>query len=410
MRAAKANKSVATGPFLDQANQAIHGLRRALVELVTTAGGDPMVPQEVAREFGLDKTLTWKISKIIREDEAAAAIVHVPGRKRMNSLISAMLKRGAPEASARSVWEAYDEFERLVEVQAGDRSTLDVMASTSPGRTTEKRLEQFRKSGFQSAAAVWGVRAQTQFSIHMMAPCELEGVVEELVICGFMGLQRMRPNLPWAISNAITFGTSETDADACTPIHSDGLVNGGPILPQFCSEPLPSIRTVKIEGINRRYELREGPVGQRAAVDVALGWRWPRQASMYGDSPDELGEHGVHLSTPVESSILELWVHRSFEFAMNPKSAIYSELPSGPRYPNEGPEAGRLPLQGEVADLGPGVSGATSTGVPRSGEMVAFGAKCLGGKPEDFHGYRYRIKYPPIPTVAFLRHPLMQRP
>ena len=41
---------------------------------------------------------------------------------------------------------------------------------------------------------------------------------------------------------------------------------------------------------------------------------------------------------------------------------------------------------------------------------VAFGAKCLGGKPEDFHGFRFRIKYPPIPTVAFLRHPLMQRP
>jgi hypothetical protein len=392
------------------AKGAVLGLRRALMDLMHSVNADPMRPQDVSRQFKLDKTLTWKISRVIREDDAASAISHVPGRRRMQSLISAMELAGAPVHLLEATQKSFDEFERFVELHSGDRDTLDVIVTNAASEVGRKRQEVFRKSGFQSNAAVWGVRAKAQIGINFVGPAQADGTLETATLCGFVGLQRLRANLPWAVANAFVWGDERDEALRSVPLHPDGTISGGPLLPQFCSKPLPMLRTVSVDKNNSRYELLEGPVGQGSAVDLYLGWRWPRLATMYGQDENDLGEHGLNLSTPVETAILELWVHRSLTFAMNPVARVYSALPSGPKYPNEGREAGLLPLYSDVVDLGPGVLGASSPEVPRGAELVAFAANRLGQSAQDYHGFRLRIKYPPIPTVAFLQHPLLPRP
>jgi hypothetical protein len=47
--------------------------------------------------------------------------------------------------------------------------------------------------------------------------------------------------------------------------------------------------------------------------------------------------------------------------------------------------------------------------VPRYREMMEFGARQLGFGLDEFRVFRWRLKYPPIPTLALLSHPLLPR-
>lgn len=395
-----------TAHLLDEARNAVRRLRSSLIEVMATVGADPTSPQEVARRFSLDKTLTWKIARVVRDGDMTSAIEHVPGRRRMSALLGAMSTAGASELSVAAVWKAFDEFERLVSDHSGDRGTLDVMVASESDQALERRLEAHRRNAFLANAAIWGIRAKVHMGIHMMAPCEVPGVAESLSMCGFIGFQRLRANTPWAVANAIAFGTLEHH-DSPVPLHPDGLINGGPILPAFSSTPLPEMRTVTIAGTNRRYELAPGPVGPSHAVDVVLGWRWPRDFPMHQSVPDEIGEHSVILSTPVETAILDLWIHRSMSFAMNPVARVYSQLPSGPKYPLEGRDVGRLPMPDTVTDLGTGPAGATCPEYPRAAELLHFAADRMKWSLDEFRGFRFRLRHPPIPASAWLQHALL---
>ncbi len=389
---------------------AVLGLRRALNELFASVGADPTRPQELSRQFKLDKTLTWKISRVIREDDASAAVAHVPGRRRMLSLVSSMRTAGAPVDLVDATMAAFDEFERLVDVHSGDRETLDVMVTSVSSDAGRRRQETFRKAGFQSNAAVWGVKAKLQIAMNIVGPAGADGSLDTGTLCGFVGLQRLRANLPWAIANVVSWdgpSVGGTESPSSQPV---SLGEGGVLIPDFCSSPLPPVRTVQVNGKDHRYELAEGAIGRRDAVSVFLGWKWQGFASAYGLSEGELGEHGMYMSTPVETAILELWIHRSLTFALDPKARVYSNLPSGPKYPQEGPDVGFLPLGSEVADLGVGALGASSSEYPQGPELLTYGARNMGIDPDELHGFRFRLKYPPIPTFAVMQHPLLTRP
>lgn len=395
--------------FLDGGKSAVQALRRAFADVLVSVGADASRPQEVSRRFGLDKTLTWRIARVIREEDAWEAVAHIPRRPSVRIFVTRMAKHGVPQEKLDALVESLNEFERFIDVHTGDRETLEMMVSAAARRSADKRMETFRKNGFQANSAVWGVRAKLQFSGSFIIPSEHPEQLETAMFCGFGALRRLRPNVPWTIAAAMAWddqGKTDVDPDRRpVSLHPDGLIGGVPLLPEFCSTPLPELRTVRTPGTSR-FELVEGPVGNTAASTVVLGWKWPSRVPMRASTPGETGEHGMRISTPVEASLLDVFVHRSLTFAYDMTAAVYSDLPRGPRYPDDGPETGLLPMPTDVADLGEG-SAFTTPDFPRYAELVAFAAKRLGFSINEFRGFRYRLRYPPIPTFALLRHPLL---
>jgi hypothetical protein len=62
-----------------------------------------------------------------------------------------------------------------------------------------------------------------------------------------------------------------------------------------------------------------------------------------------------------------------------------------------------------VIRLGTADSDIATSDVPMYGDLVRFGAEKMGVMPEELHGFRYRLRYPPIPTIAIMKHPLLRR-
>lgn len=399
-------------PFVEDGKTAVHGLRRAFADVLASLGADASEPQEISRRFGLDKTLAWRIARVIREDDAWEAVQHIPRRPSVRLFITAMAKHGASADLVDSVWQALDQFERFVEVHSGDRETLEAMVSAAAKRSAGKRLEMFRKTGFQSNSALWGVQAKSQISIHIMMPQrDNDEMLSMATMCGLVDFRRLRPSVPWTVASLSQWDEPGVPDSLQRVVAIDPAVRTGepPLVRRFCSDMLPTIRAVEERRDLVRFMLDEAPVGNTGAATVVMGWAFTTPVSKYQAHPGEMGEHGVMMCTPVESVVHDLFIHRSLKFAFNPTAHVYSQLPGGPTYPGSGRLAGLLPVPGEVVDLGAGPPDTTTPEVPRYREMFDFAVTQMGHTMNDFQGYRFRIRYAPIPALAVLRHALLPK-
>jgi len=399
--------------FESDARIAVDGLRTALSDLIAEVKCDPAQPQEIARRFGLDKTLTWKIARVICDDDALAAAMHVPGRASVRALVDALSKKGAGAELTESVMAAMDRFESFVTTHCGDRTTFEVMLGSAGGGVSRKRAETSRKSFYQGASAIWGVQARVHVSLHFVAPNHQdEERLDLAVIAGFLGFRRLRPEVSWTVA------AMATHADAGAPVaHRDirpidpALKPGdAPLLARFCSTPQPVLReNLRRKGVTR-YELAEGPIGITAAADCITGWVARGEVNRYRMPDDHLGEHIVRLSTPVEVLYHDFYVHRSLTFAMKPTIHLYSDLPGGPIFPLDGLDRGQLPVSEEIVDLGEGPPSASAADIANYRGMVDTAAQSMGRTMKEFRGFRFRMKYPPIPAQALYRYELPEKP
>lgn len=400
-----------TSAFVEEAKGVLHDLRSALAGLVAAVGADATQPQEIARRFGLDKTLTWKIARVICDDDTMASAVHVPGRSSVRNLVETLGRNGAPTESTTLVQDAMDRLEQLIETHCGDRRTFEVMLGGSSNGAASKQAENARKMFYQGASAIWGVQARVHASLHFVAPSEDESKLDLGVIAGFLGFRRLRADVPWTVASMSTFVQDGTPKEhqALRPMDPGLRPGSAPLLKRFCTSPEPQLRETPGRNSTTRYELAEGPIGNTAATNCILGWVAGGEVCRYRSPGDLIGEHVVRLSTPVEVLYHDLYVHRSLGFAMNPTIHLYSDLPGGPIFPYDGPERGRLPVLDEVVDLGENPPNASAADIPNYRQMVSFGAEQMGWTLNDFRGFRFRLKYPPIPTLAVYRYDLPEK-
>lgn len=401
------------GSFIAEAKGAMGEIRRTLAVLVDAAGADVRQPQEIARRFGLDKTLTWKITRFVCDDDMLAAAVHLPGRSSVRNLVDAMVRGGAPEETGQIVLRAMDRFEELVRLHSGDRETFEVMLGSASSELARKRGEVARKQLYQGGSAVWGVKAHAHLSVHFVAPSKGDPDRLDLgVVCGFVGFRRLRPDVSWTVARRSTFirdGTPQPSPNI-SPMDEALDRNDPPLLSRFCSRPLPELAQARpMAGNITRFEIQPGPIGHNSEANCILGWIARSESCRYASPGDEFGEHLVRLSTPVEVLYHDLYVHNDLDFAMNPEPLVYSDLPGGPIYPYDGLEAGVLPVVDELVDLGVPPTLANSTDIRNYREMVAYAVERLGWRQSDFRGYRMRVRYPPFPAIGMLRYSLPAR-
>ena len=114
----------------------------------------------------------------------------------------------------------------------------------------------------------------------------------------------------------------------------------------------------------------------------------------------------MRLYTPSEVLIHDLFVHRDIQNALNPTLHLYNQLPIAPPYPIGGRSQGEMPIFDPMTPLGPGMTAAVVPEYPQYRSILYSACEFAGWQPRDFRGFRFRLKYPPIPSVAVFRYPL----
>src|SRR5205814_9513502 len=118
-----------TQSFPVHARAVVRSVRGAFSELLTSVGADPHDPQSMSRQFGLNKNLAWKISKIVQADDPSVALQQMPGSAGTRIFLQSIERAGAAPELLRSARQAIEEHEDPIRVHSGDRATLELIGS-----------------------------------------------------------------------------------------------------------------------------------------------------------------------------------------------------------------------------------------------------------------------------------------
>jgi ribosomal silencing factor RsfS len=386
-------------------------VRSALAEALAAVGADATKPQSIARQLKLDKSLAWKAARIVTDTDPFAAIPRLPGRSGVKILMESLDAASAPQSMMSELRDAMSEFDKMVVTHAGSRETLQMMLANVSKEGQAERDEAHRKMAFQGNSAIWGVQARVQLGLHFVAPNAKDSSRLDLgTISGLIDFKRLRQDAPWAVAyrQSLDDEGRPIRLDAMEPIDDSVEPNEVPVLKAFCSSSLPKFRAQPTNKGAVRFEIGAGPVGITGSATCVTGWINRSTATYYAQPDDQFGELMVHLNTPVEVLIHDCYVHRSLDLH-DPETLVYSQLPGGLTYPSDGREFGILPIAGDIIDLGDGLTNLTTAEVPRFRPMVETALARIGHSASDFRGIRFRLRYPPIPTLSVMRYHLPER-
>ena len=178
-------------------------LRAALADLYRAVQADPDRPQEVSRQFKLDKSLTWKISKLLRSEDPIAAVGVVPGNEGIARVLSAMTAGGARAELTDRVREAMREFDAMVRLHAGDRATLDLFLDSMHPPLS---MQESRRLAFLGNSGILGLQTHVRFATRFMSPSRsAPDKLDFALVTGMRKLRRLRPIPTWPIYRFMNF-------------------------------------------------------------------------------------------------------------------------------------------------------------------------------------------------------------
>jgi hypothetical protein len=378
----------------------VHQLRACLKTLVIGAGADPRQPQAVHRQFGLDRVLTWKVSRMVKAEQAEEALRQLPGEESFEIFLAAFERAGASADEIARTREAVRAVFQSVEAHVGDRPTLELMLDSVPkGRDG---LMVSRKLAFRGNSGLWGMQARTRSQLLVLAPnADDADLIDSVTVAGWIDFRRLRPDAAWRVFHRRS--TLPATSRTFEPVDLAEAPGGAMLIHEFCVNA-PALHTC-VEGDYTHYEIGASATGAAGAFTLFSGFLQRAHGTRWADERDDHAEFGAHVLAPVEHLTFDVLMHRSLPLldgmTLEMSSAAFNDGTHRTPYL-------RMPLEAVREDLGSPPAMASAQ-VPRLQELADAVLRRAGWQAEDFRGLRFEIAYPPFPSVAVVRLPLQPR-
>ena len=372
----------------------------------------PLVsPHDVQVAFGIDKKLGWKLYRVISENDVFFSAQFVPGAAAYKKFLRAAARHDVPTEVTARAEKAMQEFVRIAELHAGDRSSFDLMllSCSEIGRMQAYHSQQ--KAAFVANSHLLGVQAKTQFSTWFFAPsADLANHHDIASIRGVVDLRRNRPNVPWLIEGAYFMDDEGElkDSLAILPLDDTLKVEPGKRIPPFwnkyCSTPLPQVVRWMDAEAHTIFELTGGDIGNTEASTCTTAQIARAVFPIYRTETDRFREICVKARTPVETFLVDQFVHEEVLGVDTPElqvfgDFVYSTWPHGAIETRM--DSSQLPTAETVHHLGNGPEVSYTSSVPRYVEMVREVFSQTGWDGSRFHLFRVKLSYPVIPSSIY---------
>lgn len=395
--------------FADDLRESVLSLRGALLALYQDVGADPHRPQEVARRFGINKNLTWKIARVLECEDAFEAAPLIPGPEGMGILLNALRHPSRQSLAAEGVRHASAQFEAMVARHTGDRTTLELLLD---GASTSRSLEVSRKLAFRGNSGLWGIQARARISTNILAPCVDDPTrIDLTLVTGYLDLCRLRRIGHWPLFRFFRY--TDDSSTVTRPARAQPLEAlqepGAPlwIMPSWCTPAITALASVSSDR-DVTHHLGPGPVGRMGQVTCFCGFVDRCTESRYGDAHNEFGEVATHVTLPIETMVMDFLVHRDLPEAMRPEACVFGR-PAGEAFPSRAErEAQRLPIAETPVFLGEGPPHIATPLMPDYERRVLEIFPRIGRDPRDFAAFRLTLVHPPMPSLVVLRYRLLR--
>lgn len=372
--------------------------------------------QDFARFFGLKTKLAWQVWRSMHADGPIEMLQHLPGEPGLRLLWAAIDAKAGRESASKSLRASLRRFRALARVHAGgDTDALTgMLASFEPGRREQLDL-MHRESGFQSARSLWGVQAHTTLALSIFHPGAAAHLVDVVALRATLGFQRLRHDVPWIIGRVGCRPRSAAGVDPDPSMDSLGprfepifpSQHGVPsLIRELSSKPLPPLQVIPRTATLADVELRPGPVGELAAMDIVVGDVFRNLPRFH--EPTHTPEITPIVFTPSERYVHDLIV---FEGAAPAGPFIVDAFgdPRGDGLENAASRQ-RLPVELSARTIGQGATSLALDGVPTYQAMIETLLARLRWKSGAFALHRIEWAFPVTPSVVRVRFQLPLAP
>jgi len=386
-------------------------LQVALRALYSAVGADPARPQEVSRQFKLNKNLTWKVAKVIQSVDPIEAVPLIPGSEGMEILLSAMEASGSHAEAIGAVRSTLAAFEAMVRTHVGDRPTLELLMDgmLRGGRA----LEVSRKLAFRGNSGIWGVQARVRSMTQFLAPNpEHPHLLDMVVVGGLHDIRRLRPVQGWPLFRFTSYDTvgGELPGNRIREPIEPPENSGEPhlVMRSFCTATSAEVRSITT-ATDVSHELMDGPVGQRGSVTFVFGSMERASLPRYSNGAVddiEYGEMGALVTMPTEYVHIDILIHRDLLPGFAPELFVYGRPFGGASLDPATRDNYRLPIDEPIVRIDPArVSFATDM-LPDQHKVVNAVFERTAWNPKEFQGFRAIVSYPPMPSTVMIRYAL----
>jgi hypothetical protein len=411
-------RSTANPPptFVDHCSESVRDLQGALRAAYRSAGLDIEKPQDVSRQIGIDKNLSWKIARIAGDDDALSAAALVPGPEGIGILMDALERGGVGDQEFAALRRSFATFEDMVKQHAGDRPTLQLLLD---GATSRASLELSRKTAFRGQSGVWGVQARVRIMTQFLMPSAEDPLaLDTVILASLIDVRRLRPVAGWPIFRfqrylgSMQAGDQEAPAyeRALEPLEEPASPNGPAlIMRSWCSPPDVQVQSVSTP-LGIVHELADGPLGLTGTSTFVFGHLERRAVSRYAtDAKPGKGEMGAVVTMPIETLLFDVIAHRDLPEVAAAKVQVFGNPFGNAPLDAQARKSMLLPISERVREI---------TGVPtrfdtehasQYPELVSSVFRRIGASPDDFRVFRVEMQYPPMPSTVMVSYDLPVR-
>lgn len=384
---------------------AVRSLRGCFTDLLASVGTDPRRPQELSRRIGVDKTLAWKISRVIAATETDSALHHMPGDAAFDILLSALQRAGARPTEIVRAREVLKSYRDAIEQRVGDRPTLEIVVDALPSQERD-RLALSRKLAFRGNSGIWGVQARVRVNTIILKPSDVQpAMIDSILVGGWVDFRRMRRDAQWTLFRRRSFRNAAATTTGERPLDPEEPAAGPMLMRRFCTPGMPEIAAVDAGESGVAYELGPGPVGNSGMFTCFFGSIHERLGSRYAEREGEQAEFYAMVSAPAETLLFDLILHESL-VPGDVGVSVYGVLANAPGYLRE---KDALPIEPQRHDVGGRPPMLTTPLVPEYADAIDHAFRQARWDPARFGGLRYTLEYPPFPSTMAVRFPLEPR-
>lgn len=385
--------------FSNEAVICVRQAQAAVSDLLSGAGLGGARPTEVGRILGVDKTLAWKMSRFSESADLIKAVKHIPGPGGVEIMLKAAHDAGVGQDRIDAVRRTDRAFREFVRQRAGDRRSFEAMLAAG-GHDERIELEE-RKAYYQSGSAIWGVRAKMQMLTLCLRPSTTApDRIDVLQLSGFLDFERLRADVPWIIRRLWTSdseSTSDTNFQRSPLCPEAATGNALPLVPAFCTQPLPEINQFQGQNGVIYDEIAPGPVGKHGSVTCITGELYTAALPLHRKPDNTFGRYELVLRTPVESVLFDIYLHHDLRHFSDFHYSVFGLLEDRPGV-GVGKSHDRpiMPAQDAMRLGEPAIIQSSRFG--EHARLVEYALDRAGwGTPDSFRGYRSELEYPATP-------------
>lgn len=396
--------------MIEDTREALQDIRRALIELYAAVDVDPTQPQEVARQLGLNRNLTWKLSRVMTAPDPFATLNHMPGQQGLDLALAAFTTAGATSTVIDPVNVAMKKLASIIDVHSGDRETLELTLESSGVFQREESAESGREIAFRGNSSIWGIRARTRLATVMVTKSD-DDRLNFAQLGGYVDILAMRPNVKWRLFHYQLH--DDKGGESKVKVKPEEIEPKSPeevplMLREFCTPGMPAIiRQTSNRG--QEFLMQGGKIGKTGTFNCFFGYI-VRGLPAYADEQNEYASGACAITLPAQTFIFDLIVHKDVIIPEDLDIKVYGFPHGGLDSPEMQTIENLLPIHLKMTELVGSPPTVATHHVPRYTQLVNRVYEQMNKPPAEFKGWRVVVPYPPMSSKVVVRWKLPQQP